>query len=96
MIPTIALGSLAANSFTPNNDGTNDQFGPVGYSVDAYNLIIYNRWGQQVYQSQSGLGKWDGQTPNGSPAPQGVYIYHLQVLNDPDGGTKTGTVTLVR
>ncbi len=84
------------NSFTPNNDGHNDYFGPVGYSVSAYDLVIYNRWGQQVFNSAAALSLWDGNTASGNPAPEGVYVYQLKVLNDQGSGIKTGTVTLIR
>jgi gliding motility-associated-like protein len=84
------------NSFTPNGDGNNDNFGVTGYSVQGYNLAVYNRWGQIVFQSSGLHDSWNGQDSNGKPVPSGVYVYQLQVLNDPHNKIRTGTVTLIR
>jgi gliding motility-associated-like protein len=58
-------------AFSPNGDGQNDQFGPLGNvaAVSDYTLIIYNRFGELVFRSNSVYGKWDGRyksllTPN--------------------------------
>ncbi|HEX5002946.1 MAG TPA: PKD domain-containing protein [Bacteroidia bacterium] len=83
------------NSFTPNNDGINDLFGPVGHSVESYDLSVFNRWGQEVFHS-IGLEKWNGLTPSGDKAPEGLYVYRLSVKNDSQKKVLTGTVTLVR
>jgi gliding motility-associated-like protein len=84
------------NSFTPNNDGVNDEFGVVGNSISGYNMTIYGRWGQQVFNSAAPFDKWDGRDENGNEVPDGVYVYSLKVFNDPKRKTYTGTVTLIR
>ncbi len=84
------------NSFTPNGDGYNDEFGPIGYSVEGYELAVYGRWGQSVFNSSGTFDKWNGQDKNGSALPEGVYVYSLRVFNDPEKKIRTGTVTLVR
>lgn len=68
---------FVANSFTPNDDGTNDIF-KIGQSCDLtnYNIEIFDRWGQEVYHSTDVNAGWDG-TFNGAPAPEGVYTYHI-------------------
>ena len=51
------------NSFTPNGDGENDNFGPKGFRIDkfkSYEFIIYNRWGDQIFYTQEYTLKWDG------------------------------------
>ena len=66
------------NSFTPDNDGVNDVFFPVGEDVDLKTLEIFNRWGELVYQSESLDSKWNGTTSDGFYfCPDGVYTYHV-------------------
>lgn len=83
------------NAFTPNGDGLNDAFGVVGEGIVEMQLVIYNRWGELVFESKSVNEKWDGYF-NGSKAPVGVYGYELLVKNgDNQSMVKKGTVTLV-
>ncbi len=65
------------NAFSPNNDGTNDGFGPAMLGpLWQYALRIYNRWGQVVFTSFDAQKKWDGQIAN-RPADAGTYFYTL-------------------
>lgn len=86
------------NAFTPNSDGINDYFRPVTQAekVDLFNMKIYSRWGQQIFETRDVSKGWDG-TINGSVAPTGVYRYILAYSNL-SGETKTqeGLVTLLR
>ncbi len=84
------------NAFTPNGDGINDEFRAYGLYVDDFRLFIYNRWGAQVFVSENLEKGWDG-TINGTPAPQGVYVYHI-IYRDATNKTHhlNGTVTLIR
>ncbi|MBL0343130.1 MAG: gliding motility-associated C-terminal domain-containing protein [Bacteroidetes bacterium] len=84
------------NSFTPNNDGTNDEFGPVGYSIEGYELSVFGRWGQAVFVSSGSFDKWNGNDESGKPYPEGVYVYKLKIVNDPARKVRTGTVTIIR
>ncbi|UZO80372.1 gliding motility-associated C-terminal domain-containing protein [Aquimarina sp. ERC-38] len=92
-ITTICLNVY--NEFTPNNDGTNDFF-----YIDCIErfpgnkLIIYNRWGNIVYQKQNYDNSWQG-TSNGRAViyteeqlPVGTYYYTLDLNdgNDPKSG----------
>jgi len=67
--------------FTPNSDGKNDNFEVdcLDFFPDA-KINIFNRWGDQVYESQPYLNNWDG-TFNGGDLPVGTYYYILD-LND--------------
>ncbi len=81
------------NIFTPNNDGVNDQFEVpcVSEQQPAY-LVVYNRWGDEVYKSDSYVNQWDG-THLGAALPDGTYFYVLQLTN----GNKTqGSVEIRR
>ncbi len=60
------------NSFTPNGDGINDLFLIKASNISDYNLMIYSRWGELVYQSTDSETGWDG-IQNNQPLPQGVY-----------------------
>jgi gliding motility-associated-like protein len=72
------------NAFTPNHDGRNDVFRPLGRAVKAIkHFAVYSRWGQCVYSvsnmslASETLG-WDG-TFNGQPMPMGTYVYYLEI-----------------
>lgn len=82
------------NAFSPNANQLNEVFGPVGYGILDYELIIYNRWGQQVYKEKN--GGWNGMI-DGKAAPIDIYLYTLQYSNE-EGYLKTmnGYVYLLR
>ena len=84
------------NSFTPNGDGINDIFLPKGIFVSAYNVQIFNRWGEKVFESDDINRGWDGRF-KGEVCPLGVYYYHLSAKG-PNGGGKgqAGSVMLLR
>jgi len=50
------------NSFTPNNDGRNDDFGPMGNvaAISNYLLLVYNRYGELVFYSRDPFKRWNG------------------------------------
>ena len=80
-------------AFTPNGDGKNDFFiiqGIVNYP-NAH-LLIYNRNGQLVYESERYSNNWDG-TYQGNPLPTASYYYILKLTPDAEG--KTGIVTIL-
>jgi gliding motility-associated-like protein len=87
------------NAFTPNADGINDYFFDAGYVLDvkSYQMEIFNRWGQRVFVTGDYTKFWTGYDENGKAAPQGVYVYSIEVITR--GGKKhqfNGTVTLLR
>lgn len=88
------------NVFTPNGDGTNDYFFPrqfLGRSVAKFKMIVYNRWGQIVFETTSPNGRgWDGKF-NDEDQPQGVYIYLIEASFTNAASEKyQGNVTLLR
>ncbi len=52
------------NVFTPNKDGSNDEFLVKGQGIEHLNLKVYNRWGGLVYQSDDLKQGWDGKVKN--------------------------------
>lgn len=64
------------NSFTPNDNELNSFFYPKGSGVVAYEMTIFNRWGQEIFFTNDLSKWWDGKD-NGKDAPQGVYAYRI-------------------
>jgi gliding motility-associated-like protein len=65
------------NAFTPNGDGLNDYFKVESSGEFAgFNLAIYNRWGNLVFESNNPMVIWDGKS-NGNDAEAGIYTYIL-------------------
>jgi len=75
-------GLYIPSAFTPNNDPKNEQFCITGYGVieDNYELFIYNRWGQLVYETTNREDCWDGKY-NGKPAETGIYVYIVRYMD---------------
>lgn len=65
------------NVFTPNGDGLNDFYQPAIFGATEYEITIFNRWGELVYQSNDGNAAWDGRC-GGKDCPEGVYAVMLQ------------------
>ena len=82
--------------FTPNGDGLNDYFGPIGKVPAAYQLQVINRYGEIVFKSSSMHAKWNGYYKN-SLQPTGAFIYLIQ-YNNREGQPilRKGTVMLIR
>lgn len=62
------------NVFTPNQDGINDYFHPKGMGVYTFNMEIFNRWGERVFETNDINVGWDGRFL-GAEASDGVYVY---------------------
>ncbi|MCK5028485.1 MAG: gliding motility-associated C-terminal domain-containing protein [Bacteroidales bacterium] len=70
-------------AFTPNDDGINDLFLPVfSFLPKEYELKIYNRWGNIVFETSDPTKGWNGKQSNGKPAPAGSYIYLLKIKTE--------------
>tara|TARA_B110000459_G_scaffold92600_1_gene103558 strand:- start:280 stop:4194 length:3915 start_codon:yes stop_codon:yes gene_type:complete len=63
-------------SFTPNGDGLNDTFSPKGFGIaeENFSFLIFNRWGELVFETNNVLEGWDGSF-KGDLLPSGVYIW---------------------
>ena len=86
------------NSFTPNGDGKNDVFNiKTVYEFSEFKLVIYNRGGDMIFESEDINKGWDG-TYKVKPVPLGVYVYQLTATIKDTGEQRkiTGRVTLVR
>jgi gliding motility-associated-like protein len=92
----VSFGCWMPTAFSPNGDGFNDSLRAVGASVFRFHLVIFDRWGQTVFESYSIDNGWDG-TINGMKAPDGYYYYYLQANGTKRNKKKEhGTVLLFR
>ena len=97
---TIALTEACLNLvtvndvITPNEDGTNDYWvlENISYTVGC-NVQIFNRWGAQVFETDSYDNTWDGTSEGGDTLPEGVYYYVIQCN---DKVSFRGYITIVR
>jgi gliding motility-associated-like protein len=72
------------NAFTPDGDKFNQYFQPVftaGFDANTYNLQIFNRWGDMIFQSTDAEIGWDGTFDN-RLVPIGSYIWKVQFKSD--------------
>ena len=86
------------NVFSPNGDNINDVFLPVFNceQVDFYNLQIFDRWGNLIFESLSKDKGWNGKYQDQNINP-GVYPYVVQYqIHGSERKVKAGDVTLVR
>lgn len=67
-------GVFMPNVFTPNNDAKNDEFTPRLTFVDELEIMIFDRWGKEVFAEKSNGPSWDG-SKAGTELPDGVYFY---------------------
>lgn len=84
------------NAFSPNGDGINESFQLKGEGVKDYLLLIFDRWGREIFQSTSIHHSWDG-TFKGQSVQEGVYVWKLEAgFNSGARVERGGTVTLIR
>jgi gliding motility-associated-like protein len=86
------------SGFTPNNDGLNDVFRALGTeTVTKFEMKIFNRWGEVVFQSIDKSRGWDGKVA-GVMQASAVFIYTVRYIdiNSPLPQTLKGTLTLIR
>ena len=84
------------NAFTPGKFGINGIVSVKGFGIKEMNWIIYNRWGEKVFQSISASDGWNGYY-KGKLQPMDVYTYTLDVVfSDGTKTRKAGDITLIR
>lgn len=91
-----------ANVFTPGEpkDGLNDEWRFSSRGIVDFEVKVYSRWGQLVYESNDVNGRWNGRELNkGAELPGGSYFYHLRyalISNPSEYKQVNGAVTLLR
>ena len=90
------------NSFTPDADEHNQSWGPVflsGFDKFNFELLVFNRWGETVWESRDADGRWDGKYSNKQlTCPEGIYTWKItyKKKNSDDRTVRTGHITLIR
>ncbi|MEM7371445.1 MAG: choice-of-anchor L domain-containing protein [Bacteroidota bacterium] len=85
------------NAFTPNGDGQNDAFFVKGEGIVSLSMIIYDRWGGEIYRLSNPEQQWYGLSTSGTVAPEGVYTFAIQATFNSGAVLKRGgTITLIR
>jgi gliding motility-associated-like protein len=83
------------NSFTPNDDEHNELFVIKGMNVVTFNIRIFDRWGEQLFESDSIYKYWDGKF-NTKKVQQGAYYYNIEVLGkDKQMFKKSGEIKVI-
>jgi gliding motility-associated-like protein len=84
------------NVFTPDENGRNDTFRPVGSGVYRYHLQIFDRWGERVFSTTSFEAGWDG-TFRGAACKEDIYTWKIELTTVKGIARKLlGRVTLLR
>ena len=97
VIPTAFTPSVAGPAEGRVLDvNANDVFLPVTTGVQDFQMVIFNRWGQQVFESNDADIGWNGFIGT-ELAPSGAYVYQVKIqFSDGKFINKTGSVTLIR
>lgn len=88
------FSALPPNVFTPNGDGDNDLF-EVALNPEieeCTSFVVFNRWGQLIFESDGSSIKWEGKKESGRKVPEGTYFYII----DLNGVIYKGTLSLFR
>lgn len=90
-------GSLfIPNTFTPNGDGINDQFFALTHEVTELRLLVFDRWGKEIFETDKLGGAWDG-TYHGTESPIDTYVWRVDyTTTNGSPYTKFGHVNLIR
>lgn len=88
------------NSFTPDGDSFNQTFQPVftsGFDSQNFELLIFNRWGEIIFESHDASIGWDG-TYGGTICKEGTYVWKIEfkTLKNDERKVFTGHVNLIR
>jgi gliding motility-associated-like protein len=88
---------LMVNAFSPNSDGVNDVFkAKQTFKYDEFNLLIYNRWGLKVFESENPFFEWDGKSSGGNELSSGTYFYVAKYAHKDKSDLQKASVTLIR
>jgi gliding motility-associated-like protein len=85
------------NAFTPNGNGVNDIFKPVVLGVHDYSFLVFDRWGEKIFETNNISDGWNGYY-KGNLCSNDVYVYKITFRDDVLSKLHEyiGRVTLVR
>lgn len=92
-----SLSTLLPNAFSPNDDSNNDEYCvPTNACLVTFNLQLYDRWGEKVFESDNFSDCWDG-TFKGKALNTDVFAYYFTaVLSDGSAFSQKGNISLLR
>ncbi len=77
----VTEGIVVPNVFTPNGDGMNDVFHVRAGGLKTYEIEIFNRWGQKVFESDSPMIDWTGRSLSGVEESDGTYYWIIKATD---------------
>jgi gliding motility-associated-like protein len=84
------------NAFSPNGDGFNDVLKVLGPGISTMHFMVYNRYGQKVFETSDQASGWDGKL-DGKTLDPAVFAWYLEyTLVNGYAGVQKGNVTLIR
>ena len=86
----------ARSVISPNDDGRNDEFYVNCVGEQDVRVIIFNRWGQEVFQSDAYDNSWRGTDRTGQDLPEGGYFYILEYDENGAKQTAKGSLSIIR
>jgi len=93
---TLTDGIYIPNAFSPNGDGLNDVLKVYGAVISEVHFMVFNQWGEKVFESNDQSVGWDGFYKS-KAQPSGVYIYVVKLkLIDGSAVDRKGSVNLIR
>ncbi len=92
---TALEGILIPNVFSPNGDGTNDEFYIPNSGLKEYKIEIFDRWGVKIFEAEAPAIHWDGRSTSGGICTDGTYYYILHAISDTRDYSTTGFITLI-
>jgi trimeric autotransporter adhesin len=96
VIITPHISIYIPNAFTPNSNNRNERFTAYGENILEFRMLIFDRWGEQIFQTVDMDEGWDG-SYKGAQVESGVYVYRIDWVDiNGDEGQRIGQVVLVR
>lgn len=93
VLTTITEELIIPNVFTPNQDGINDTYFISAKGLNEFHMVIVNRWGNVVFETDDLQSSWDG-TSNGTPCEDGTYFYMITAKSASKEYKKQGHITI--
>lgn len=92
------FGFYLPNTFTPNGDNINDIFTGKGTEIIEFEMIIFDRWGEEIFKTNDLEKGWDGTAKGGDAISQdGIYVYQIKLRDfEKKSHSYTGHVNLVK
>ena len=88
---------IVPKSFTPNGDGVSDYFAVYFPCVpDKFKVVVYSRWGTEIYTSKFPGFQWDGKMPDGQDVETGTYFFRITFTYQKEEQEITGHLVLLR